>query len=279
MKKPIFSLCLLCIIFAHYNSFAALKTVSINWTQSGTAEIHGYRMYYAYDSNMSNKILACETGQTNITSLTCTDVNLEQSPVYFVIAAQTTAGETNSSVVSKTFVSSISVVKDFTLSIPPDSTPPPAPTASYAINFQPAGAPVPDGFTADSGEAYDRGRGYGWTISPGTEGTRDRDNATSPDQSYDTLILADASGKWEFELANGTYMVTICVGDPWWAYSTNIIQLEGIQVINDTVSSEQKWIEKTGTVSVNDGRLTVTFQGSTPHSQLCWIKISLQQEG
>lgn len=219
-------------------------------------------------------MLACETNQTTITSLTCTDVNLEQSPVYFVVAAQTTAGETSSSVASETFVSSISVVKDFTLSIPSSSTPPPASTTSYAINFQPASAPIPAGFTSDSGEIYDAGRGYGWTVSAGTEGTRDRNNSASPDQSYDTLIMVDASGKWEIELANGTYVVTICVGDPYWQNTTNVIQAEGIQIVNDTIDSNNIWFEKTGTVTVSDGRLTLTFLGSTPYAKMCWLKIS-----
>ena len=255
----------------------ATKNVTIDWAQSGEGDIQGYRMYYSYNSGMSNKTLACETSNTNSTSLTCNDVNLEQSPVYFTIAAVTPEGEKSSAVVSKTFSetdppppATISPVRGFTLTIPGSNQ------TAYAINFQPAGAPVPDGFTADSGESFDAGRGYGWLVSPGTEGPRDRDNSASPDQSYDTLIYVDSSGKWEIALNNGTYSVTICVGGPWWPDSTNVIRAEGNQILNDSVNNEKKWVKKTGTVTVNDGRLTLTFQGSTPEAQLCWVKITPQ---
>ena len=258
-------------------SQGATKNVTIEWTQSGAAEIQGYRMYYAYNSGMTNKMLACETSSTSANSLTCSNINLEQSPVYFTIAAVTSEGEKYSAVVSKTFSSDTppppeapSPVQGFRLVIPNSNQP------AYAVNFQPAGAPVPDGFTADSGKSFDTGRGYGWIVSPGTVGPRDRDNSAAPDQAHDTLIYVDHSGKWEITLSNGSYSVTLCVGDPWWADSTNVIRAEGVQIINDTVSSDQKWIEKTGTVVVNDGRLTLTFQGSTPEAQLCWIKITPQ---
>ncbi len=121
MRHSTFYLCLLFILLVPHNSLgvtATTRTVTINWTQSGSVEVLGYKMYYAYDSSMSNKMLACETSQTAITSLTCTDVNLEQSPVYFVVAAQTTTGETNSSIISKTFATSISAVQGFRLTTP-----------------------------------------------------------------------------------------------------------------------------------------------------------------
>lgn len=100
MRHSTFCFCLLLILLVPHSSLSATKTVTIDWTQSGTSEIVGYRMYYSYDSSMSNKMLACETSQTTFTSLTCADVNLEQSPVYFVVAAQTTTGEINSPVAS-----------------------------------------------------------------------------------------------------------------------------------------------------------------------------------
>ncbi len=120
MRQSTFYLCILLILLFPHSSLgaAATRTVTINWTQSGTAEILGYRMYYAYDNSMSNKMLACETSQTTIASLTCTDVNLEQSPVYFIIAAQTTTGETNSSITTETFTASILPVQGFRLTTP-----------------------------------------------------------------------------------------------------------------------------------------------------------------
>jgi len=57
-----------------------------------------------------------------------------------------------------------------------------------AINFQPAGAPIPSGYLADTGAAFaNRGNNwsYGWDQDL-TAATRDRN--VNADQRYDTLI-------------------------------------------------------------------------------------------
>ena len=58
------------------------------------------------------------------------------------------------------------------------------------INFQIAGADVPEGYLPDTGlEFGDRGNGYSYGWSQNMTGqTRDRNNAAAPDQRYDTLI-------------------------------------------------------------------------------------------
>ena len=282
MRKipPLFFLIsIIMIIAVPIVSSAASRTVTINWSVSNTADIQSYKMYYSYDSGMSNKQFLCATSNPNAISLTCENVDINTYPVYFTIAAVTPNGEINSP--PDSVLTPMTMVQNFSVVTPSNTTPPaPDPTPGtllYAINFQPANAPIPDGFSVDSGGSYSTNSGYGWTTSPGAEGPRDRDMSESPNQSYDTLLLVDQTGTWELAVEQGTYIVTICVGDPWWAYSTNIIHAEGVQIVNDTVTSEQKWLEKTKIITINDGRLTVTFQGSTPHSQLCWIKISSQQ--
>ena len=62
--------------------------------------------------------------------------------------------------------------------------------APIQVNFQPAGAPVPAGYLADTGAAFgDRGNGftYGWNGNNAAT-ARDRNAANSPDQRYDTLL-------------------------------------------------------------------------------------------
>ncbi len=148
------------------------------------------------------------------------------------------------------------------------SSPPPL---IRAVNFQPVNLAVPDTFLMDSGEVYNSTRGYGWT-SAQVE-TRDRDEAISPDQTYDTLIMVDPNGLWEVDLNNGNYLVTICVGDPYWPNTKNVISAEGVTIINDTIDDNNIWVEKSKAVMVNDGRLSLSFQGSTPYAKMCWIKI------
>lgn len=143
---------------------------------------------------------------------------------------------------------------------------------ALSINFQPAASPVPANFKVDSGALFEEDRGYGWTSMP-KDGTRDRDNAASPDQSYDTNIMPRSTDVWKVALPSGNYKVVICVGDPWYPSSTNIIQIEGVEAMNETVSSVKKWAEKTIIVNVLDGEMTFTFTDSPSYLQICWITI------
>ena len=102
-------------LFAPHVSLGATKDVTITWTMSDTSDVVGYKMYYSYSSNMADKLFACQTDDTAANTLTCRNVELSQSPVYFVIAALTTAGEVNSNPVAKTLATGISIVQEFRL--------------------------------------------------------------------------------------------------------------------------------------------------------------------
>lgn len=165
-----------------------------------------------------------------------------------------------------------------------DTSVPPAPTQAH-VNFQPQTAPVPTGYTVDYGQAFDAARGSGWSKpSDGTplslEGNaRDRNGTASPDQRYDTLMhmqLASAQyggvaepGRWEQVLANGTYNVTVGVGDPSATNSIHKITAEPATV-NATVlvdsfvpTTTTLWQTVTKEVTVSDGRLTLDPTGGT----------------
>lgn len=146
---------------------------------------------------------------------------------------------------------------------------------NLAVNFQPSNVAIPAGFMVDSGTAFDATKGYGWAVMPGGGGTRDRDNSLSPDQAYDTMIHVVPTAKWEAILPAGTYTVTICAGDPEFPTGTPAIQVEGTSVVaGEALSSTKRWIEKTSQVTVNDGKITLTFNNSTDPARLCWIKIA-----
>jgi len=257
-------------------ALAVEKEVTVTWSMADTTNVSGYRLYYAYDSSMSNKTLACETTDPAATSLTCTNVDLQQSPVYFVLAAvknNTEEASTPSSQSFDTATATISIVRDFKMEVN-TGTPTTNPTV-YKINFQPADAPAPAGYQVDSGLTYTADRGYGWVIGPASIGPRDRDNQNSPGQNYDTIMHIRPDSKWEIAVPNGTYAVTVCMGDPSYPDGTENVQAEGTAIINNTSLSEtDRWTENTVNVAVNDGRLTLTFSGSTDPARLCWIKIA-----
>jgi len=145
---------------------------------------------------------------------------------------------------------------------------------NVSINFQPAGSAVPSGFSVDSGASYSDQNGYGWVSPPSSFGTRDRDNSLSASQAYDTFIHVAPTGVWEYKLDNGTYNVTVVVGDPTYPDETSAVQVEQQVVVPATaLSTTTRWIEKQATVQVKDQRLTLTFAGSTI-AKLCWVKIS-----
>jgi N-acetylneuraminic acid mutarotase len=130
---------------------------------------------------------------------------------------------------------------------------------STRINFQPATVPVPAGYLVDSGNAFGaRGNGlsYGWS-SAITGNTRDRNNALSPDQRYDTLIQFNTQ-KWELAVPNGTYSVGLVAGDATYFDTVYQIDVEGVRFIDGTPTSGNRWFSNGTLVNVTDGRLTLS---------------------
>jgi YD repeat-containing protein len=148
------------------------------------------------------------------------------------------------------------------------------------INFQPAAAPVPSGYASDTGAAYTAARGFGWfredsltgvhTALDMTPNTFDR-NLVS-DQRLDTLIFMQAktgqfqktAGAWEIAVPNGSYTVTVSVGDASLIDSTHRINIENQNAIAGfKPTSTTKFTSATKTVTVADGRLTIDAKGGT----------------
>ncbi len=126
------------------------------------------------------------------------------------------------------------------------------------INFQQAGAEVPEEYLPDYGEVFgDRGNGYSYGWSQNMTGqTRDRNNAAAPDQRYDTLIHFMGTGAvWEIALDPGIYRVFIVCGDPSYADSNNQIELEG-ELLAEDPDGLDSFDEFELRVIVSDGRLT-----------------------
>lgn len=167
------------------------------------------------------------------------------------------------------------------------------------INFQPESSAVPTAYLKDTGAGYSANRGYGWVredslssakqialdISPNT---RDRDHK-SIEHRQDTLIhmqyptsnpnltAVKIPAAWEYTIPNGTYQVTVCVGDEINSSgvydSQHTINVEGVNAINDFQSnSKQEYKIATVRVNVTDGRLTVDAIGGT-NTKLNYIEI------
>jgi len=149
---------------------------------------------------------------------------------------------------------------------------------SYAkLNFQPANAPVPAGYLVADGSTY-RTRGsftYGWTAKNNT--ANDRNSSLSPDQRYDTLLHmqrpANPNAVFELAVPNGTYRVHLVGGDPTNVNGDFRINVEGVLVVNGKPTSATRWIEGTATVTVSDGRLTVSNGAGAVNNKVNFLDI------
>ncbi|NKX50482.1 hypothetical protein HER39_07860, partial [Arthrobacter deserti] len=163
----------------------------------------------------------------------------------------------------------------------PDSTP----AAKY--NFQPAEAATPAGWTADSGGAFDAD-GYGWLVGGlpadrlgAANRTRAMNGITYPagNPLLQTLMHMQAGptagvvdGVWERALANGTYEVSLSVGDANYLDSTHSIAVEGQELFEPFVpTTTAPFKTGTATVEVADGRLTLAPTGT--NTKINWVTI------
>lgn len=134
------------------------------------------------------------------------------------------------------------------------------------ISFQPASFPLQSGFRGDFGYTYgDRGSGYtyGWNVDHTS-----RTFAYSPLPGYESIwgaqwslirMIPDTSTAWEIALANGTYDVSILAAGYQCQGQLQQIKAEGVLVVNGTAGWDyDTYVGGTQTVTVSDGRLTVT---------------------
>ena len=130
------------------------------------------------------------------------------------------------------------------------------------INFQLAAAPVPAGYLADGGPVFGaRGNGqtYGWNADNTAQATdRNRRVARSGVRHVDPpaeagepeRVLGDRAAEWRLRRA-------VVTGDASNYDSVFRIAAEGVLVVNGAPTTS-RWIEGTATVTVADGRLTLT---------------------
>lgn len=162
-----------------------------------------------------------------------------------------------------------------------------------AVNFQPAGAPVPSGYLVDSGESYGTrasGHTYGWMDDPASSGgsptvvdeTADRNAYASTNQEYDTFNRMEESGNsrtWEVDVPNGRYRVYAAMGDPdppgpWWMDDEpiNDVVIEGTSVPDPDGESNHN--NYTAVVDVTDGRLSISPGSSADDPNLHFVEVT-----
>ena len=151
---------------------------------------------------------------------------------------------------------------------PPVSRPPSRSTIS--INFQPAGAPLPNGFQVDDGSQYRSARGYGWSTFVNT-----RDRNRHSDQRLDTMVFANFPATWSYNLPNGKYLISLASGDASWAQGPHQVLVEGTRVINGKSTAANQFITvRDHPVTISDGTLTINIGGLGGYTMLNYVQIT-----
>jgi subtilisin family serine protease len=146
------------------------------------------------------------------------------------------------------------------------------------INFQPATAPTYPGYAVDSGAVYGpqtNGYSYGWNAN-NSANAFDRNSSLSQDQRYDTLITMQTGGTftWEIGVPNGRYSVHVVAGDASNFNSTYKINVENVLVVNGNPKNNARWVEGTSTITLSDGRLTVSNASGAKLNKVCFLEIT-----
>jgi len=238
------------------SAVAGDQKVTISWTAD--PGVAGYDVFRSTSSPVATTGTPLN-GSTRVTGGSYVDATATNGMTYYyVVRAVSPSGSTSG---SSTTVSATPVAPG---------------QFSAHVNFQPDASTVPSGYTKDTGQAYAASRGFGW-ITPGTstgvDMTRNtRDRSAPSDRRLATLVLMQGSGAanqpntgaWEYAVPSGTYRVTVAVGDSGYVDSTDVVNVEGMRAIDAFVpTAGTPFQEKTVTVTVTDGRLTIDATGGT----------------
>ncbi len=114
---------------------------------------------------------------------------------------------------------------------------------------------------------------YGWNLSAASF-TRDRE--MNPDQRLDTMVHTQLLGvrTWELGVANGVYNVTLVAGDAQFFDSVYRFNVEGQLTVNGTPTSGSRFVTGTRTVTVTDGRLTVSNASGSVNNKLAYVEVT-----
>ena len=133
------------------------------------------------------------------------------------------------------------------------------------VNFSNSTTQTSAGYINDTGLIFatrSNGQSFGWNRD-NTLNARNRNAFNSPDELHDSFNVVQASTFiWELAVPAGQYSVHIIAGDPSAVDGAYTLDAEAVAAIRGTPSTLSRWLEATVTVTVTDGRLTITSVGT-----------------
>ncbi len=141
----------------------------------------------------------------------------------------------------------------------------PPPSTPYSYDFGTSSSPVASGYTRVTETTGYFSGGYGWTD---TSSLNSRDRG-APDDLRRDLVQNDSSSARTFrvDIPNGTYNVTLTMGDQTNAHDNMIVRANGTTMLGDVDNAVGSFAVNTFSITVSGGSLQLEFSdagGSDP---------------
>ncbi len=146
------------------------------------------------------------------------------------------------------------------------------------VNFQPWYSRRDPNVITDIGFPTSRNGslGYGWNHWKANEMVQ-RPPSVANNLTPNSYVMFDGSANeddvWEMSVPNGTYQVSLTAGDPTGADGYYAIDVEGVSALRGAPTWNDRYVNATATVTVNDGRLTLTAGSGAYRNKLNSIHI------
>lgn len=141
-----------------------------------------------------------------------------------------------------------------------------------AFNFTGHDSPNREGWTTDSGKAFQEEQGFGWRkdISGNT-----RYGKSGGDPLKSGFVFTRKQHTWECEIENGSWTVTACLGDAEHPQPGQHLSIEGVTLAENVDTGAGRFRELSATIVVKDGALTVTIGTPKGGSNTCinWLVV------
>ena len=140
------------------------------------------------------------------------------------------------------------------------------------FNFTGKGSKVVPGYQNDNGLPFDAKRGFGWTTDISQNNRR---RSVYSEDIRDTFLFTRDFARWECQVPNGKYLVTVCNGDSGHEQTGHQVSLEDKVAVKNVPTVAGHFVETTIAIEVSDGRLTMDLGPQLSGANTCvnWLSI------
>ena len=140
------------------------------------------------------------------------------------------------------------------------------------FNFTGKGSIAVPGYQNDNGLPFTAQRGFGWTADISQNNRR---RSVYSEDIRDTFLFTRDAARWECQVPNGKWIVTICAGDSGHEQTGHQVSFEGKVAMKNVPTAAGHFVETTITIEVSDGRLTMDLGPQLSGANTCvnWLRI------